>query len=342
MQRDDGPQKRPPLHGPLLHGGDRAPLRRLAQVPEARWLDLSTGINPWPYPLPALPAACWQRLPEAGAATALETAARRFYAVPDTAGFAAAPGSQALIQWLPRLLPPGRVAVLDFTYQEHGRSWAAAGHEVAVAEDGEPPADAEVVVTVNPNNPDGRRRDPAALRALADRLARRDGLLVVDEAFAEVAPELSLAPDCDRPGLLVLRSFGKFFGLAGLRLGCALGAPALAGRLAEAIGPWALPGPTLEIAARAFADDAWTAATRARLQATARRLDALLEAAGLAPCGGTDLFRLAEHPEAGILFERLCRAGILVRRFPDRPAWLRFGLPPDAEAEERLAAALRD
>ncbi|MEX2629917.1 MAG: threonine-phosphate decarboxylase CobD [Tistlia sp.] len=332
--------ERSPAGPPPLHGGDRSPLHALAEIPEAGWLDLSTGVNPWPYPLVEATAESWRRLPEAAAETVFAEAARRYYGLDGAAALAAAPGSQALIQWLPRLLPPRRVAVLGFTYKEHARAWAAAGHEVAETEDGRLPEAAEIAVLVNPNNPDGARRTPAELAALAGRLRRRGGLLVVDEAFADLDPEGSLAGLDDLRGLVVLRSFGKFFGLAGLRLGCAFGDPGPIGRLAEALGPWALPGPTLEIAARAFADRAWIAATRRRLAEASGRLDALLAAAGLEPLGGTDLFRLADHARAPALYERLCRAGILVRRFPERPRWLRVGLPPDAAAERRLLAAL--
>ncbi|SMF33119.1 L-threonine O-3-phosphate decarboxylase [Tistlia consotensis] len=332
-----------PGAGPL-HGGDRSALRSLARLPESAWLDLSTGINPWSYPLPEIPAERWQRLPEASAETAFAEAARHYYGLAGAVGLAAAPGSQALIQWLPRLLPRAAVAVGGFTYKEHARAWAAAGHDLLAAEDGRIPAEAAIVVLVNPNNPDGTRHAPRQLAELARRLHDRGGLLVVDEAFADLAPELSLAGQletaADAAGLVVLRSFGKFFGLGGLRLGCAFGDPTVTARLAEALGPWALSGPALEIATRAFADTAWIAATRQRLREAARRLEALLAAAGLEPLGGTDLYRLAAHPEAPALFERLCRAGILVRRFPERPAWLRFGLPPDGEAERRLADTL--
>lgn len=323
-----------------LHGGDLSALRGLAAPPEAEWIDLSTGINPWSYPLPEIDTDSWRRLPSAEAAAGLAAAARRYYGLPQDAPLAVAPGSQALIQWLPRLLPPAPVAVLGFTYKEHARAWAAAGHEVTAAEDGALPDSAQVAVLVNPNNPDGRRREPAALAELAESLRRRGGLLVVDEAFADVAPELSLAGRGDLRGVVVLRSFGKFFGLAGLRLGCAFGDPALVGRLEVALGPWALPGPSLAIAARAYADAAWIAGTRRRLAEAAARLDRLLLRAGLTPLGGTDLFRLVGHAEAPALFERLCRAGILVRRFPERPAWLRIGLPPGPAAEARLASAL--
>lgn len=328
--------------GGLLHGGDRSPLSALAEVPESAWIDLSTGINPWPYPLPTPSEESWRRLPEAQVEAAFAGAARRYYGLSATTGFAAAPGSQALIQWLPRLLPARRVAVLGFTYQEHARAWTAAGHRVDAAEDGHLPATAETAVLVNPNNPDGTRYEPAHLLELAGTLRRRGGLLIVDEAFADLEPESSLATAEGTEGIIVLRSFGKFFGLAGLRLGCAFGDSTVTDRLAEALGPWALPGPTLEIATRAFGDLDWITATRRTLSAAAERLDALLRAAGLDVLGGTPLFRLATHPDAPALFERLCRAGILVRRFPDRPSWLRFGLPPDRKAEERLLAALCD
>jgi cobalamin biosynthetic protein CobC len=320
------------------HGGalDRA----IARFGGARrdWVDLSTGINPWPYPIPALSADAWTRLPDEGALDALATAARAFYGAPAEAALAVAPGSQALIQLLPRLLPPTEVAVVGPTYAEHARCWALAGHRVRVVDGAE--ADGAVLVLVNPNNPDGRSWSPAELSALAERQAARGGLLVVDEAFAEVVPEGSAVPHAGVPGLVILRSFGKFFGLAGLRLGFAFGPAELIRRLNAAFGPWAVAGPALEIGRAALSDAAWTAATRARLRSAARALDAVLSAAGLDPVGGTDLYRLVRVPSAGRLADRLGRHHILVRRFDDRPDWLRFGLPPDDAAATRLRAAL--
>ena len=329
---------------PSAHGGD---LARVAAEPGAfsgAWLDLSTGINPWPYPVGHVPEALWTRLPGETLAAGLRAAAARYYGAPDADCVVAAPGSQALIQWLPRLAPAGRVAVLGPTYSEFHAQWAAAGHQVATVESaaalGE--SDVDVAVLANPNNPDGRRHEPAALLALADRLAARGGLLVVDEAFADVTPGLSLAPAVMRPGLVVLRSFGKFFGLAGLRLGFALAAPPLARQLAAVLGPWAVSGPALWLASGALADEAWIAATRARLAAAAGRLDSVLASAGLDIVGGTDLYRLAGAEDAGRLHRKLLRHGIYARRFDERPRWLRFGLPPDEPSLRRLAAALRE
>ena len=316
------------------HGGNLGAARlRFPDAPEP-WIDLSTGINPWPYPLPDLAPEVWRRLPEEAALRELTEAAARHYGAPGPEHVASAPGSQALIQMLPRLRPPGRVRVIGPTYAEHALAWTAAGHRL---DDG---ADADVTVLVNPNNPDGRRLAPGTVAEMARRGARRGGWLVVDEAFADVEPETSVAARAGTPGLIVLRSFGKFFGLAGLRLGFALAEPQLAARIREAFGPWPVGGPVIELARAAVEDGEWISAARERLAAAATRLDALLTARGLTVLGGTDLFRLAATDDAQAIFARLGAAGILVRRFEIDPTWLRFGLPADEAAWRRLDEAL--
>jgi cobalamin biosynthetic protein CobC len=295
------------------------------------WIDLSTGINPWPYPLPAIPAASWASLPDEDALAALKAAARRFYGVGPNTPIAAAPGSQALIQLVPRLVPPGRVAIVGPTYAEHARCWRLAGHEVVETSDLS--AAAPVLVVGNPNNPDGGRWPVEVLAAAA-----RGRMVVVDEAFGEVSLARSAANGT--ADLLALRSFGKFFGLAGLRLGFALGPAALVDQIESALGPWAVSGPALVVATAALGDADWAAATRRRLLQEAAALDAVLTRRGLTRLGGTDLFRLVRTAQAQDLFERLGEAHILVRRFADRPDWLRFGLPPDGAALARLDRAL--
>lgn len=320
------------------HGGDLAAAEARWGRPAEGWLDLSTGINPTPYPIPAIDPAAWHRLPQHDRLRQLLETARACYSAPADASIVAAPGTQILIQLLPRLRPGARVAILGPTYGEHAACWAAEGAAVATVGSLKEAAAAEVVVLVNPNNPDGRIVGSESLLALADDLAARGGLLVVDEAFAEVTPGASVAAEAGRPGLLILRSFGKFFGLAGIRLGFALGAPGEIDRLARWLGPWAVPGPAIEIGIAALSDQGWQNETRACLLAAAKRLTDLLTAYGFADRGGTDLFRLVEHPQAARVWDRLGRAGILVRPFPDRPTLLRFGLPGDGFA--RLAAAL--
>jgi cobalamin biosynthetic protein CobC len=323
--------------GTLLHGGDLDGARAAFPGAPEPWVDLSTGINPWPYPLPPVRPDAWSRLPGRGEEAALRIAAAVCYGAPSADVVAAASGSQALIQLLPRLRAPGRVAVLGPTYAEHARCWALAGHDVRMAEGVE---EADVLVIVNPNNPDGRRWPAARLLEIAEAQHARGGWLVVDEAFADMRPEDSLAAHAGKPGLVILRSFGKFFGLAGLRLGIALAPAGLATALREAIGPWAVSGPGLAIATAALGDRNWIEATRRRLAAAAAELDRMLEGAGLRVVGGTELFRLVEDPRAPALYRALGEAGVLVRRFELRPDWLRFGLPGAAEEWQRLGVAL--
>ena len=322
----------------IVHGGDLDAARAAFPGAPEPWVELSTGINPWSYPLPPIPADAWARLPGRSAEAALREAAAACYGAPSPDLVAAAPGSQALIQILPRLRPLGTVAVLAPTYAEHAAGWAGAGHRVRDVKALEG-CDADVMVVVNPNNPDGRIVPPDILLALAERQAARGGWLVVDEAFAEVTPACSVAAAAGRPGLVILRSFGKFFGLAGLRLGFLLGEPALVRALRAAVGPWAVSGPALAVATAALSDSAWIAATRRRLDAAAARLDARLAQTGLTIVGGTSLFRLICEPRAVALYNELGRAGVLVRRFDHRSDWLRLGLPVDEAAEDRLAAA---
>jgi cobalamin biosynthesis protein CobC len=323
----------------IEHGGDLAAVRlRFPAAPEP-WIDLSTGINPHAYPLPAIDADLWRRLPQASdTQVVLQSAAQRYGCEADH--IVAASGSQALIQVLPRLVEPSDVVVLGPTYGEHAVAWARCGHRVgerrALSDIGE----ARVVVVVNPNNPTGRVIAADELRALAAVLSERRGLLVVDEAFADFAdPGVSVAAQLP-PATLVLRSFGKAYGIAGARLGFAVADPVLCARLRGELGPWAVSGPALAIGATALADTRWLAAMRVRLAEDRRRLDALLQARGLAVEGGTHLFCLARHAQAWPTADKLGRAGIHVRRLAAEPTWLRFGLP-DAEVEwRRLADAL--
>lgn len=318
----------------VYHGGNLAAARAQYGGAAADWIDLSTGINPWPYPLPDLPGEAWTQLPQPDAEAKLLALARTAYSLPDGAGIVAAPGTQALIQMLPTLLSPRRVAIVSPTYGEHVPAWRAAGH--TVREVTEPLSDTDVLVLCSPNNPDGRLADPALLD-----WAGEGRLLVVDEAFADVTPEASLCPRAGREGLLIFRSFGKFYGLAGLRLGFAAGDPVLTRQLAERLGPWAVSGPALAIGAAALADREWQAETRAKLTQAAERLDSLLAEAGLIAGGGSSLFRLVLTPgPAQVWHDRLARAHIWTRPFPAQPRWLRFGLPGTDQAWQRLEAAL--
>ena len=317
----------------VAHGGDLGAVRCRHPGAPQPWIDLSTGINPLPYPVADLPADAWSRLPSHDAEqTLIATAAKRYRCEPGQ--LIAAPGTQALIQVLPRLVARSRVAIVGPTYAEHELNWRRYGHDVTVVASLEV-ADADVVVVVNPDNPTGRLLPTQALRGVAARL------LVVDEAFIDLLPNAaSLAGELP-DNAIVLRSFGKVYGLAGLRLGFAIAPAPLAQRLRDELGPWAVSGPALSIGAAAVADDAWLQETAARLAGDARKLDALLVSAGFAVVGSTPLFRLASHPKAQEKVEDLARQGIHVRAFADRPTCVRFGLPRGDEEFSRLSAALQ-
>jgi cobalamin biosynthetic protein CobC len=326
---------------PSAHGGalDEARLRH-PFAPEP-WIDLSTGVNPIPYPLPPISPESWARLPFAREDLELRQAAALRYRAAGAGNIAAAPGTQALIQIIPRLMPPARAAVLSPAYAEHGIAWKREGHALReVCSLAEALADADAIIAVNPNNPTGRVIPAQDLVRAAHELDRRRGLLIVDEAFMDaIEPSQSLIPALP-PSAIVLRSFGKIYGLAGVRLGFAVAAEKIAKRLRDLLGPWAVPGPSIAIGRTALADGAWLAQARGRLACDAERLDAILASAGFEVLGGTPLFRLAAHRSAAALAQKLGESGILVRRFAHEPAWLRFGIPGSEQAWRRLERAI--
>lgn len=330
----------------IVHGGGLIAARRQFPGAPEPWIDLSTGINAVPYPIPPLSPAAFHRLPEPEDVQRLEAAAARAYGVMDQSMVVAAPGTQILISLLPRLLRLDRVAIVGPTYAEHAAAWAASGSDVRIVPNIACIGTASGMVLCNPNNPDGRRTRDIELVRLAQQLA----WLVVDEAFADLEePGLSIAPMLPA-NAIVLRSFGKTYGLAGLRLGFAIAAPEVARMIRSTLGPWAISGAAIEIGAAALADRAWLAAAQVRLARDAARLDGLLTEAGMHVIGGTRLFRLASVPDsyaaihpspqkaAASMHQRLGRAGILVRPFNAQPGWLRFGIP--AARWDRLEAAL--
>jgi cobalamin biosynthetic protein CobC len=326
----------------LLHGGNLVAARQLFPDAPEPFIDLSTGINPHSYPVPPLSPDLFTRLPEPAALERLAAIAAVAYGAPSRDCVVAAPGTQILLLPVAALVPPGRAAVLGPTYGEFARAAALAGHYVTEVGDVEQLRDADLAVVANPNNPDGRVFKRDELLDLADARGSR-GLLVIDEAFMDVGPVgASLGGEVARHNIVVLRSFGKFFGLAGLRLGFALARPEIAARLAAVLGPWAVSGPAMAIGEMALVDYGWAEATHKRLQGEARRLDAAFTGAGIEVVGGTSLFRLARVPAADHLFHHLGHAGILVRRFPEHAAWLRIGLPGSEPAWARLRTALTE
>ncbi|QKD20121.1 threonine-phosphate decarboxylase [Mesorhizobium sp. NZP2077] len=325
------------------HGGSLGRARVLFPNAVLPFVDLSTGINPHSYPLFDLPATSLSRLPEAGRGRELTEIAASTYGAPSPANVVAAPGTQILLPRVASLVRPGKALVLGPTYAEHARAAAIAGHQVGEIGDFAALAGADVAIIVNPNNPDGRVIERDRLLALAAGLRAKGGLLVIDEAFMDVGPrQHSLAGDVDQGGIVVLRSFGKFFGLAGLRLGFALSDASTVQQLETQLGPWAVAGPALEYGIRALADIGWQDAMRASLAEAAARLDELFARFGVSVAGGTTLFRYLSLPDAAGLFSALGERGALLRHFSDRPHVLRAGLPGSQEEWQRLESALAE
>lgn len=329
-----------PAHGGDLH---RAALR--FDIPLDQWLDLSAALNPVPYPLAPIDIAGSHRLPSD--LSTLINVARGYYGAKH---LVALPGSQAAIQWLPLLRPRSTVAVPAIGYREHWFRWQWSGHRVVTYD----PADAdaidallgdrnapvEVLLVINPNNPTGDRMDAGRLLGWWQQLHKRGGWLIVDEAFGDTEPALSLAPASDRAGLVVLRSLGKFFGLPGIRCGFALCDAALAERLAVAVGPWPLSDSSVQAALQALGDHAWQRAARARLHNDAELNRAALRAAfpGVR-MNGTDLFSTLRMPAARALQvqTQLASRGVWTRLI-DVDAMQREGVG-ELSAEKKSAEA---
>lgn len=322
----------------LEHGGRLLRAARRYGIPGEQWLDLSTGISPFAWPVPPVPPSAWMRLPEED--DGLADVACACYRAPRLLPVA---GTQAAIQMLPQLRGASRVGVIAPGYNEHAHAWRRAGHAVESL-----PAEAllaarhrfDVLVLIHPNNPGGERFERDVLLQAHEELAARGGWLLLDEAFMDATPEQSLCAESWRKGLVVLRSAGKFFGLAGARAGFVAAHEALLDALRERLGPWTLAGPTRFVLRQALADQAWQAQACERLHAASARLAALLAVHGLPPTAGCALFQWRRDVRAMQVHEALARQGILTRLF-ETPASLRFGLPGDEAAFARLDAALR-
>ena len=324
----------------LRHGGAIDKIAKMFTEAPTPWVDLSTGINPWPYPVEPGSLTSLEKLPTNADYERCRNALSTSLNAPED-NIVLAPGSELLISLLPSIISPSNLAILSPTYGDHVQRWRSAGAEVTQAEAPLELADGiDAVVVCNPNNPDGRGFSIDDLETARKKLAARGGFLIVDEAFADLTPEQSMAAHGGKPGLIILRSFGKFYGLPGLRLGAIIAPKNLCEGLSARLGAWPVSGMALEIGARAFKDEDWQAQTQAKLAAAAHQLDEILKGGGLNTQGGSNLFRFVETPDAADLWQKLAKAGIYVRRFSWSNSFLRFGLPSNEEEQDRLEQAL--
>ncbi|WP_277186299.1 threonine-phosphate decarboxylase CobD [Caballeronia sp. BR00000012568055] len=307
----------------IKHGGNLREAARRYDIALEDWLDLSTGINPLGYPVPPVPPDAWRRLPEED--DGLAACAAQYYG----ASFALpVAGSQAAIRAIPSLLKPGVAGVAPLTYGEYAPALARAGHRIVALDiaKNDLPETLDYVIVANPNNPTAARLSRETLLRWHAQLTQRGGTLIVDEAFADVDPSASLADQTTRDGLIVLRSVGKFFGLAGIRAGFVLAAPELLNALASALGAWTVSGPARHAVMAAFADHEWQNETRERLHEDGARLAAIIARYGF-DVHSTPLFSWIPTPRAASLQHALAQHGIWTRLFDTNEPSLRIGLP---------------
>lgn len=321
----------------LEHGGNLSLAAAQYGIPLESWLDLSTGINPNNYPVAEIPASVWQKLPDDndGLVEVACTYYRSQFALP-------AAGSQAALQALPKFRPPCKVAMLDPMYKEHARAWQRHGHQVntfADLDDEEAINAVDVVLLCNPNNPTATQFSAQALLNLHAKLTSRGGWLVVDEAFMDATPQHSIAQHAHLDGLFVLRSLGKFFGLAGARVGFLIAEKTQLNKIQEELGPWTISGASRFVAKQALNDKAWQQNTRQQLAENSRRLAVLLNRYNLTPQAGTALFQHVPTNAANAWQQHLAKQGIWIRLFTETPA-LRFGLPTE-DGWDKLENALK-
>jgi cobalamin biosynthetic protein CobC len=323
----------------LEHGGNLRDAVDLFGRPYEDWLDLSTGINPHGYPIPPMADSVWHRLPETN--PALAQAAAKYYGAPLMLPVA---GTQMAIQTLPRLRAPSKVIVAAPSYTEHAHHWGQHGHsmqQVSYAELESAVSGCDVMVICNPNNPTGEAVKPERLASWADSLAKRGGWLIVDEAFADTTPHSSVTRWSDRPGLIVLHSIGKFFGLAGLRLGFVAAHSSFLTLLADTLGPWTVSGPAQQIGYAALCDGNWQDAMRTRLCTSGRRMQLLLHDHGI-NARGPALFQWWPEDDTDAFWLHMAERGIWVRLFTHAARGIRLGLPPDELGWQRLTQALEE
>jgi len=323
----------------LKHGGRLREAAEHYQIPLSDWIDLSTGINPNGYPIPNIPSALWQRLPEDQ--DDLIATAQRYY---QCASLLAVAGSQAAIQSLPLLRPQGKVGFIQPSYAEHAYAWKKAGHHIINLEPdtiNQHIKQLNVLVLVNPNNPSAQIFTHEQCLSWLAQLNTHNGWLIIDEAFIDATPELSLSHLAPLKGLIILRSIGKFFGLAGIRSGFVLAEPAILNELAEHLGPWTISNPSRFMTQHALQNTSWQQTTRGNINKQSLRLQQLLQQYQLAITGSNPLFQWIKTQQASHIHQQLAQQAVFTRLFT-HPSSIRFGLPANELEWTHLEKALKE
>jgi len=335
------------------HGGDLVWASDTFHRPIHEWVDLSTGISPWAYPVPNVPPETWQPLPYQQ--QPLLDAAAHYYQCPYTHVLPVA-GSQCAIDAIPQTLKKSCVAIPLTGYQEHAKSWEKSGHQVIHYDDPEQLqcllAQKKIhhIVIINPNNPTAEYWSMSALLALHSQLSSQQKL-IVDEAFMDLDEQHSLRSYIGRDtafdNIIVLRSVGKFFGVAGVRLGFVLSASSYLSLLQQVIPLWQVSNIALWLGEKILLDDEWQQLQCKRIYQRQQKMCVVLSTIfkhySLQQAG---LFTtlIGDQAEVYSQFMTAAEAGVLLR-YGDckianaygteeshqeaRRAWLRIGLPKD-------------
>jgi len=322
----------------ITHGGDLTAATREFGLPAKGWIDLSTGINPVNFPDLKVKDHSFRILPTSEQVTNLLKVAGDFYQIPTSMSIIPSPGTQAVLQHIPRLFPKRKVAILSPTYSEYENTWSRSGNEIIRAGNIQELKMGDVAVVVNPNNPDGRRHQIESLIEIAEHVET----LIIDETFCDHSSEVSIISKLQMQNIIVLRSIGKFFGLAGLRLGFVISKTNITNSIEEMLGPWAVSGPAIEIGTRALLDKPWIEKMDGILSIKSKELDSLLTRQKLKILGKTVLFKLVESNNAQFIYQTLAKSGILVRKFNGQKNWLRIGLPGIKSEWLQLEAILHE
>ncbi|MCI2284082.1 threonine-phosphate decarboxylase CobD [Colwellia sp. MSW7] len=343
----------------LIHGGQLQQVAKQYNIPAENWLDLSTGIAPFSYPIPSIPEKVYQSLPQTS--SDLKTAAKRYY---NADNLLVTNGSQAIIKLLPTLWrkknPLSTTVYLpEQGYKEHALAWQTAGFTVYWYKnellEQEPIENNTVLVIINPNNPTGQLYSQSTLIKYQEKLEKSNGLLVIDEAFIDVvSPSHSMSHTINSNSntinnTLILRSFGKFFGLAGIRIGFLIGSETWIEKFNDQLGPWQVNGPAQFIAQSALSDYQWHEQQKQKLQLLSADLRTILTKSipseYINKITGTDLFQTVYFTEstetksrAENYYASLCQQAVYARLTDDKQA-LRFGLAKKNQ-HERLKNAL--
>lgn len=329
----------------VVHGGCLNRAVKDFAIARENWLDLSTGINPQSYSLSSPPESIWRSLPEDD--DGLVATAQKYY---DCRQLIMTPGSQWSIGKIPswcRALGNHKNTVLlpYLGYQEHRHAWQKSGFDCVYYID-EPTeqqlSTCSAMVVINPNNPSGNKVNKTQLLQWHNRLSETGAWLIVDEAFIDAETSQSMAGDAGVTGLIVLRSLGKFFGLAGVRVGALLAWQSLLELALSELEPWSIANPSRWAAEKALQDIQWQDSMRAQLTLQSQKLSDLLHRTFSQSIGGCALFQTVWLNNAEVIYQQLAREGILVRLLSEyKTPGLRFGLPADNDkSRARLTQAL--